>query len=934
MATKFDSRQVVSLDALNQLTGNAADIELDNILRSADSELSPILQLSTDSVRTISISSPVKLNPETARYTSLGPINGALSAFTGGTVQFPSITGDSITITPGSPQTLTMSINSFMKIGIHLEDSGNLLVSFGTESGTVDGTGTPPALPNSVAIGYVVLSSDGAGAVNTVDISEVYQYVGAYESLGISNFQDRNIKMIGGGTWTWDDGDLSLSASAYIQVPGLDDTSNEIVAQSITLSANEIAYVTLNRSTNTPTVLSVSTANINAVPQNNNNVIIARRDGTDILVGTSSFRLKEDERLELDGALAELARRLDQLKLVQDPLNADQVTISGADITQLDGTTLSQELNNVLMDFAGATINFSTGIISGDANGIDFAPFSVPVGEYFWYGIAIVGDTVGLDNRIGASIQVTPATASDAVQANAELPLIIGSKKLGAIQVWNNGGTIEVVDIKRLGVGSGSGGEGEGSGAPVEPASGFNMAFSDNFDVGPTGADSLVDGAITNAGHNLSKGFYKLDCDSTPVFTGAGTNITLSVAPTFTVQEGDIIYIDLLNEWRRITTVNNQQDFDVDTAFSLDPSAGAGLISQAVWTKDLINNVGDASQSTRPRDFYPGEEISVVHLDYFDSLAVDDDVPDFTDSARVVASVSQEGLQNDVGLPPSDKFTSIFTRPQAPNQILNYPLIDTGDKQRLFVVFFCNPNNVSVATNGSANLLKYKVSFYEDETLSNGGILDSAFCMSDGSGTEVNCLAPTVLGGKTYITLDWFYIGGVNSGETQGDLTVLVNGQEMPRYIAGVTLDAYYEEVPGNNRQIRFYTDLSVSAVSIEVYRRQGSIDTSDQNAQDLANIQQSLLINSSTTLDRKKYQRVITDSSSGAFTINLPSNPLPGDIVKIQDGTASWTTFNVTLGRNGNLIETTAADDILDLNRGWIEYEYYNAIQGWITRT
>lgn len=934
MATKFDSRQVISLDTLDQLTGGLADIELDNILRSADSDLTSLLKLSTDGALTISVGASTKVNPETTYTVSLPPINGVIPDFTSGTVDIPAVTGGSVTVTPGSAVTLTLSVNSYIKMGIHLEDSGNLLVNFGTESATVSDTGAPPSLPNSMAIGYAILSSDGVGNIGNVSTSAVYQYVNLSESQGASFFQDRGLKMIGGGTWLWDDGDLSLSASAYIQIPGLDDSSNEISAQSITLGANEVAYVSVNRSSNSPTVLPVSTADINAVPQTNDTLIIARRDGSDVLVGTASFRLREDERLELDGALAEINRRLDQLKLLNDPANDDQVTVSGADITQLDGTVLSQELNNVLMDFTGATINFTTGTITGDANGINFTPFTIPVGEYFWYGIAIVGDTVGLDNRIGASIQITPATSSNAVQGSAELPLIVGSKKLGAVQVWNNAGNIEVVDIRRLGVGSGSGGEGAGGGAPVEPAAGFNMAYTDDFDVGPTSTDALVRDTETNASHNLSKGLYKLECDDAPTFTGSGTNITLSGAPSFTVQEGDIIYVTSLNEWRRVDNVNSQTDFDVDVAFSVDPSASAGIISQAVWTKDLINNVGDATESTRPRDFYPDEPISVVHLDYFDSLLVDDDTPDFVDDARLVASVSQEGLQADVGLPASDDFTSIFTRPNAPDQIPNYPLADPGDNERLFVVFFCNPANAAVAANGSANLVKYKVSFYEDEVLSNGGILDSAFCMSDGSGTEVNCNAPYLDTGVTHLLLDWGYIADVNSGETQGDLTVIVNGQEIPRYIPGVTLDAYYEEVPGNNKLIRFHTDLSVSTVSIEVYRRQGTVDLSDENAQDLANLQQSQLVSGSITLERKKYQRVVTDSSGGAFTLDLPASPLPGDVVRIQDGTASWAAFNVTVDRNGNPIESVAADDILDINRGWIEYEYYDAVQGWITRT
>jgi hypothetical protein len=122
------------------------------------------------------------------------------------------------------------------------------------------------------------------------------------------------------------------------------------------------------------------------------------------------------------------------------------------------------------------------------------------------------------------------------------------------------------------------------------------------------------------------------------------------------------------------------------------------MVSQAVWTKDLVNNVGSASETTRPRDFFPATDILQINVDYFDSLASGDDVADFIDEARIVVSASNEGLQADVALPTSTDFSPIFTRPQAPAQIDNYELTDPGDTQRLFLVFFCNPDNASVTT--------------------------------------------------------------------------------------------------------------------------------------------------------------------------------------------------------------------------------------------
>jgi hypothetical protein len=280
-----------------------------------------------------------------------------------------------------------------------------------------------------------------------------------------------------------------------------------------------------------------------------------------------------------------------------------------------------------------------------------------------------------------------------------------------------------------------------------------------------------------------------------------------------------------------------------------------------------VNAAGDATQKTRPRDFFPSEEIQQINLDYFDSLVSADTIPDYVDQARIVASTSNSGLQTDISFPASDTFTSIFTRPTAPNQIQNYPLKANATKQRLFVVFFCNPANASVTT--EANLIQYKTSFYEKEPANNGGVLNSAFCFSNGSGVEVNCQAPFVFSGKTRLKLGFSFVPNINPGMTAGDLEVAVDGKVLPRQVAGATLDAYYTEVNGSTDTIEFWTDLSSIAVSIEVKRRQASIDTASQNTVDIAAIKNQLAPIGSIIAYNPGYY---TDAVNGGFTTVGPS--------------------------------------------------------------
>lgn len=95
---------------------------------------------------------------------------------------------------------------------------------------------------------------------------------------------------------------------------------------------------------------------------------------------------------------------------------------------------------------------------------------------------------------------------------------------------------------------------------------------------------------------------------------------------------------------------------------------------------------------------------------------------------------------------------------------------------------------------------------------------NSAFVMSDGSGTPLNCSSPTLVTGKTQVVLNFAYLVGANAGSTVGDMSIYVNGQRFPRFVAGVTLDGYYTEI--NSTTIRFNSDLSGSPLSLEFVKR------------------------------------------------------------------------------------------------------------------
>jgi len=163
-------------------------------------------------------------------------------------------------------------------------------------------------------------------------------------------------------------------------------------------------------------------------------------------------------------ALTTLNRLLGQLRLKEHGTNKKRVIVTGADRVLNSGTTIIQEIKNLVLSFDGAQIDFSTGqIFASDgitSLGIDFVPETIAAGEYFNYSITLIPAEVNLNNTISAQLIILPAAASNAVSTDAPKAPFASGTKLGQITVRESGGGIEDIsesDISQLGTGGGGG---------------------------------------------------------------------------------------------------------------------------------------------------------------------------------------------------------------------------------------------------------------------------------------------------------------------------------------------------------------------------------------------------------------------------------------------------------------------------------------------
>lgn len=771
--------------------------------------------------------------------------------------------GGALTVNIATNSTLVAGIDTFIIarrettdviVGLHsmrLVDGETKKIYAGSSNETltfIGATGAGDDAPNYTSTTIV---SDGQSLVDAISALDAAT---SGTSSGIN--QDRLAKLVRGGIWSWNSGTGALvnGASAYMQIAGLLEVRNEIIAQTINLTTDgDAAYVTINRSGVTPATLTVTVAAIASVPTGNDTFIIARRTGTNVIVGNHSMLLVNGESKQLYSGLSD--QNLTYIGAATEATSAPTYSSSvrgtaGQSLTARAGVNTDaigdeQEDRSAyfrsddVVTWTGSQLEFTSSIVleilntkSGTLKVANVLVANSPI-------VLADGESayITIDRTLATENVVPTISSSIPAQTQATKDIIVLAHRkdvagAGYLHIPLHKQVLESGQSVRLGASGSGSGSGDGI---LSPVPGYKMLISDSFSA-TAAAENTVYSTFTKATYDAGKKLYRMVCDKAPVVnTNTGTAITITGTPTFTVQVGDILYMTngpRATQWRRIATVNTQTDFILDAAFSGGDAVNGNtlMLSQAVWTQDLVN-FGSATELTRARDFYPAADVNQILVDYTDSLTAGDDVGDFTQTARVVMSASNQGLQAGVTYPTTDLWTSgIYTRPNSPTLIPSYSLLANSDNERLFVVFFCNPNNGTVTA--GANLLDYQANFYEESAAINGGVLASAYGTSDNSSTTYNGTISTS-GGFTRFDLNFDVSPAADPGGVGAQVSVKVNGQDVPKFVSSVVTPASQlsytitTDANGLYRRILFSTDLSVSTVDIMVIKQFGVYDAS-----------------------------------------------------------------------------------------------------------
>lgn len=317
----------------------------------------------------------------------------------------------------------------------------------------------------------------------TLDTRTAYSWIDSLSLWRPISGGSNSPKILDGGTWSnvisGGSASISFTADAYVERPGLANTDNTISVSNSPIvlpTVNHVAYISqINFTTGGPALTIGVDLPANLQP---NNIIIARRDATSVVVGSSSMRLLSGESKRLYTGVS------DQLLSARGDLNnADRTgqgrllartasaTIDVSPINKIgqDGTAWAKTLEGLSARFDGAVINFTTGVITKadgvTALGTNFTPDYTAANQYRWYSVTAIPLATNSVNEFEMNLLIIPATTTAATAGLALKAPYGDGIRLGQVLVQANGpgtGPQNILQSALLqAVDAGSGGSGD-----------------------------------------------------------------------------------------------------------------------------------------------------------------------------------------------------------------------------------------------------------------------------------------------------------------------------------------------------------------------------------------------------------------------------------------------------------------------------------------
>ena len=346
-----------------------------------------------------------------------------------------------------------------------------------------------------------------------------------------------------------------------------------------------------------------------------------------------------------------------------------------------------------------------------------------------------------------------------------------------------------------------------------------------------------------------------------------------------------------------------------------DSHLGATITATMNDSTDTLSFEGNAGQLFSITDALTGTLFAVSDISGIPSLEIDDQgivkVAEFNGELLVGGDGSTKGVTID------DGYIEIRTGTGSPGYIDFY--CETNNihrvrlKSPLHTDYIGNPDVIlpkatgTILTDSSTDTVKNKTINLDNNTLSNievdnfkTGVI---ITQSAGIGSNDNeTTLPTSAAVKDYVDN--------NAGSTQNLFDkIAVSGETTVE--ADGTADTLTLVGAGT---ISITTNASTDTITFTGSGGGGGTGTGQ------------IYSNHTTNATLAAFTTAVADTSGGAFTLTLPASPSTNDQVIIVDGKGTFAANNLTVGRNGQNIQGSASDLVLDLDNVTVRLNYNGA--------
>lgn len=180
MISKIHTRQVLSRDLLQRLWPNVTSQELDNLLQSINSEVTPVFELTPNNPANLILNVGPRAisNPQSGYNKTMPPIKvGVPNLGASPTVTFPASDGGNVVASPGNTIVLNCPSGNYVAILVAVKKDNTLFISQGTPQVSVDLAlnNAPKIKTGTVPIGIVVVRNI-SGVIQNIDAQSIYQF--------------------------------------------------------------------------------------------------------------------------------------------------------------------------------------------------------------------------------------------------------------------------------------------------------------------------------------------------------------------------------------------------------------------------------------------------------------------------------------------------------------------------------------------------------------------------------------------------------------------------------------------------------------------------------------------------------------------------------------------------------------------------------------